>query len=234
MTTAKRAWGAATLVVILTVLAVSGFLLNWGMEYYEVFAIDLITLSCYLYVVYKRYHIEMVPERDLALFDDTDDLRILCGIYGLRTYGGPAILKQRLKDFSRKNVSSSFVWVAPKAVHSLASALEVNTSPEAAEETKDVAGLVKEMVSAGPSRKAPSVMLIGGKRRSSERLATISSCPLCESEVPKGKATCPECGADLEFYTVLSESRLGKRILAEKAEASRRKLRYPVSPPRKA
>jgi hypothetical protein len=238
MTAAKRAWEAATLVVTLSVLALSGVLLNWGVEYYKVLALNIIVFSCYLYVVYKRYHVEMVPEKDLALFDDPDDLRILCDIYGLSTSGGPIILKQRLKDFSRKNRESSFVWVAPRAVHSLRSALEVNMAPEepprASDEPKKVSELVMEMISVGPSRKAPSGMLVGGTSRSSARLATIGSCPVCESKLPKGSAACPACGADLEFYAVLSESKLGKLLLAEKAEARRRKLRYPVSPPRDA
>lgn len=238
MTAAKRAWEAATLVVTLTVLAASGLLLNWGFEDYMVLAIDIVFFSIYLYVVYKRYHVEMVPERDLALFDDPDDLRILCDIYGLSTSGAPVILRQRLKEFSRQNRESSFVWVAPRAVHSLRSAFEVNVAPDeplrTPDEPKKVSELVMEMVSSTPSRKAPSGMLVGGRPRSSARLAGISLCPVCESELQKGTILCPECGADLEFYAVLSESKLGKMLLAEKAEARRRKLRYPVSPPRAA
>ena len=70
--------------------------------------------------------------------------------------------------------------------------------------------------------------LFGGKPRSPERLKRLRACPICDNRVGKSGGICGECGADLEFYSALSESKVGKRLISEKADGVRRKLRYDV------
>jgi hypothetical protein len=70
--------------------------------------------------------------------------------------------------------------------------------------------------------------LVGGRPRSPERLEKLKVCPICDNRLKKPGGICSECGADLEFYSVLSESKVGKRLISEKAGGVRRKLRYDV------
>jgi hypothetical protein len=223
----REAWGAFTLVFVLAMLSAAATALNWGYAWYEVAAFVIIASSMYAYVVYKRYEVEVVPESDIMLFNDPDDLRILCDIYGLDTSGGARILRQRLTGFARLNSDRAFVLVVPPAVHALGSALAVKHEAAAAapEEPMTVPALVMQMVS---DRAVTGGPLVGGMTRSSARLSTIRSCPVCDSQPPKSGSVCKECGADLEFYAVLAETKVGQRLLSKKAEAARRKLRYPV------
>lgn len=224
---AARAWTAFTFVLILATMLASAFLifLEWG--WYVVFAVDIVVVSSYLYVVYKRYHVELVPEGDLALFTDPEDLRILCKIYGLNSQGSQVRLRQRLLDLSRAHADDSFVWVAPGFVHSTHSTFEVRPQSKRKEARITVPELVKKMVSEAPSDRSLSKMLVGGETRSRERLYRIKICAVCDTPMSKPAPTCPSCGADLEFYAVLGESRLGKRLISEKASARRRRVKGP-------
>ena len=221
---AEQAWGAFTLVFALGTIAVAAVLVSLGHDPYQIGAFAIIAIMVYLYVMYKRYHIELVTEGDIALFSDPDDLRILCEIYGLGGSGRAYIDRQRLKDFVRAHPERSFGWVAPRPVRSVGSALAI-PSPEPEEELT-VPRLVKKLLSDTPSESSMKGPLIGGARRSSERLAAMGECPVCESTLEKTRSVCPECGADLEFYSVLADSRLGRRLISEKTGARKRKLRY--------
>jgi|GEM_PF-2530112 len=223
---AEQAWGAFTLVFVLGTIAVAATLVSLGHDSYQIGAFAVIAIMVYLYVMYKRYHIELVTEGDIALFTDPDDLRILCEIYGLGGSGRAYIDRQRLKDFVRAHPERSFVWVAPKSVRTVGSALAIPAPGQQEELT--VPGLVKRLLSDTPSESSMRGPLIGGAKRSSERLASIGECPVCESALEKPHSVCPECGADLEFYVVLADSRLGRRLISEKTVERKRKLRYTV------
>ena len=208
----KRAWGAFSIVLFLGIVLASAVLYELGVDLLPVTAFAVVVLLIYFYILYKRYNIEVITEHDVMLFDDPDDLRILCGLYGLNSVGEPGALRQRLVNFVRTNKDLSFTWVAPKAVLSIGSALERPVTRKG-KTSEQFAG-------AGP--------LLGGKPRSEKRLATIEACPVCGAKAPKKGTICQNCGADLEFYTVLGESRLGRLVLSEKSVSVRRKLRYEV------
>lgn len=206
----KQAWAAfSLLIVLLDVLAIVA-MVSAGFTDTVVISSGLVFLLVYFYVLYKRYHVEVVPEQDIELFTDADDLRILCKIYGLDSSGKESELRTRLIAFSRANRSKPFAWVAPKLVRSVGAALEL---PEEGTE---------------PSSLLTMSGLTGGKTRSASRLRAMGECPVCEARQPANRATCAECGADLEFYAVLRESRVGKRLVSAKARGMRRKLRYDV------
>lgn len=221
---AEQAWGAFTLVFVLGTAAVAATLVSLGHDPYQIGAFAAIAIMVYLYVMYKRYHIELVTEGDITLFSDPDDLRILCEIYGLGGSGRPIVDRQRLKNFVRAHPEGSFVWVAPRSVRSVGSALAI--PPPEPEEVLTVPVLMKKLMANRPSEISLKGPLVGGRKRSSERLAALAECPVCESVLRRPKGVCPECGADLEFYSVLADSRLGRRLLSEKTEARKRKLRY--------
>lgn len=224
---AEQAWAAFSLVFVLGAVAVAATLVSLGYDPYQIGAFAAIAIMVYLYVVYKRYHIELVTEGDITLFADPDDLRILCEIYGLGGTGRALVDRQRLKDFVRKHPERSFVWVAPRSVRSVGSALAM--PPPAPEEELTVPVLVKKLLASKPSETSLKGPLLGGVKRSSDRLAGLKECPVCEAALGrKTKAVCLECGADLEFYSVLADSKLGKRLLSEKTGARKRKLRYSV------
>jgi hypothetical protein len=210
----KRAWGAFSVILVIAVIVASVMLYDLGVDLLPVGAFAIVAPLVYFYILYKRYNIEVITENDVMLFDDPDDLGILCSIYGLDTAGEPGALRQRLVNFARTNKEKSFTWVAPKAVLSIGSALEAPASRKGRTSSK--------FASAGP--------LIGGKARSGNRLASIDACPVCAAKAPKKGTVCPDCGADLEFYTVLAESRVGKLVVSGKAGSVRRKLRYEVPP----
>lgn len=223
----RQAWGALSLVFILVDLAAAALLIDLGYDMYLVLASAAVVALVYLYVLYKRYHVEVVPENDIMLFDDPDDLRILCRIYGLNDMGEAGALRQRLLRFAKENRERAFAWVAPKAVLSFGSALEAHQVPAPKPRARQAPGLIKELVT---QTKPTGKGLLGGRTRSSARLSGISVCPICDSKLPRTGAVCPECGADLEFYAVLQETKIGKRMLSAKASAVRRKLRYEVLP----
>jgi len=56
----------------------------------------------------------------------------------------------------------------------------------------------------------------------------MSKCPVCDSRIQRKEVKCGECGADLAFYQALGESKVGKRVLSEKADEVGRKPRYQV------
>ncbi len=224
---AREAWAAFSLVLVLSILALGAYLaLRWD-DLTMPSALVATLLAIYFYIVYKRYRVEVVPEGDLELFDDPDDLHILCEIYGLGTEGGPSDHMERLRRFARENQDRDFVWVAPRAVSSFGSSLELRP-PEPAAEAEDLGNLVLRMVSDRP-RPVPAMgQLVGGRRRSQSRLDEIRSCPVCDARRRRGGSVCAECGADLEFYAVLAESKVGRELMHRKSGATRRKLRYPV------
>ncbi len=207
----KQAWGAFSLLMFLAVAALVVAFANMGFPVMVVASIGMVVLLVYGYVLYKRYNVEVVPESDICLFADADDLRILCRIYGLDCSGDEQVIRDRLAEFARKNRSRAFTWVAPKAVLSLGSAFEVSTKP------------VQEQEHA-PAKPH----LTGGQSRSEARLTAIRSCPICDAKVSGKDRVCRECGADLEFYTVFQESKVGRRLVTEKSREMRRKLRYEV------
>lgn len=205
----KQAWGVFSLLILLADVAVVLALVNMGYPDMVVVSLGMIVLLVYGYVLYKRYNVEVVPEADICLFTDTDDLRILCRIYGLDCSGDEPALRVRLMAFAEKNRSRAFAWVAPKVVLSLGSALEVGEK-------------------AAPGSAPAKPLLTGGQERSETRLTAIRSCPICDAKVSGKDRVCWECGADLEFYAVFQESKVGKRFVSEKAREVRRKLRYDV------
>ena len=221
---AEQAWGAFTLVFVLGTLSVAAALVSLGFDPYQVGALATVAVMVYLYIVYKRYLIELVTERDIALFSDPEDLRILCDIYGLGSTGRPLVDRQRLRNFVRAHPGRSFVWVAPRSVRSLGSALSV-PAPEAPREPT-APELMMRLLADTPSESSLKGPLVGGACRSSERLERITECPVCESSLEGSADVCPECGADLEFYAVLSDSKLGRLLLSEKTGARKRKPTY--------
>lgn len=228
----REAWGAFSLLYVLAAVAACAALLSVGLAWYVSLACAIVLLMTYGYIVYKRYRVEVVPEGDIGLFDDPDDLRILCEIYGLDPDGQERTLRSRLVGFARANDDAAFVWVSPKAVHVFGTSLEVGQPPATVVqppiEYEDVPGLVTRMVT-DTGTPVGLRALTGGKARSSTRLSSLKACPVCDSPLPKGAASCRACGADLEFYAVLSETAIGKRLISQKAAvAERRKLRYPV------
>lgn len=202
--TPKQTWIAFSLLTVLSVTVIVVALAEFGYPDMIVVPSGLVFLLIYFYILYKRYHVEVVPESDIALFTDPEDLRILCAIYGLEDKGEEDDLRSRLVAFSKANRSRAFAWVAPKLVRSVAAALEL---PEGAEEAR-------VSIEARP--------LTGGKARSESRLTAIDICPVCDAALPKKASICAECGADLEFYAVLRESKVGKRLVSEKSRDVRR------------
>lgn len=200
-----------SLIVVLAVFLAAAVLIDMDADPFEVALVSLIALVVYGYVLYKRYHVEVVPESDIDLFDDPDDLRILCSIYGLDDCDDESKARKRLVDFVRTNRGRAYTWVAPRAVLTFGSTFEL-TPP----------------LRSAPVGAVPAKPLVGGKARSDSRLSGIRSCPLCDAAVSGKTTICPECGTDLEFYSALSETKIGKRLISRKNVAVRRKLRYSV------
>lgn len=203
--------------------AVAAGLVSLGQDPYLIGMLVAVSVAIYLYVVYKRYHIELITEGDIAQFSDPDDLRILCEIYGLGGTGRPLIDRQRLKNFVRAHPGAAFVWIAPRPVRSVGSALAV--PPPEPEEELTVPVLVKRLLADKPSENSLRGSLIWDADRPAEDLRTLDECPVCEWELLEPAHVCPECGADLGFYSALAESRLGRRLISEKTELRRRKAR---------
>ena len=210
----KQAWGVFSVILLLAVMVASAILYDIGVDLLLVIASAAVFALVYVYVLYKRYNVEVITENDVMLFDDPDDLRILCSIYGLDASGEPGALRQRLLKFVRANKERPFTWVAPRAVLSLGSVLEIQTTAPVS--SNDASLSMSHLVRSTP--------------RSEARLSSIEKCPVCGARAAKKGRICRQCGADLEFYEVLRESRLGKLMLSEKAVAVRRKLRYEVKP----
>jgi hypothetical protein len=210
----KQAWVVFSFIALSTDIVLALGLLGLGFDGYPVALLAGLAALVYVYVVYKRYHVEVVPESDLVQFDDVDDLRILSSIYGLDVRGTEGEVRERLIAFARANKENAFVWIAPRSVISIGSALEVPAGPNTPMERR-----TDKPPAASPRGSA------GGMSRGPERL---KACPICDNRVRRLDGICSECGADLEFYYALSESKVGKRLISEKAESVRRKLRYDV------
>jgi len=205
----KQAWGAFSIIVVLADTIAVALLIDLEYEPVLVAAIALIALLVYFYVLYKRYHVEVVPENDIMQFEDPDDLRILCTIYGLESKGNDAELRNRLLAFARAHGDSAFVWVAPKTVQFFGTALEMPPT-------------------AGATRTTGAKSLLEERTKSEANLSRVKRCPICNAKVPRKGSICKECGADLGFYVALGASKVGKLVLSEKAGEVRRKLRYEV------
>jgi hypothetical protein len=205
----KRAWGVFSFVLFTGVAVAAASLYDLGSSPVLVLAFAVVVPIFYLYVVYKRYNIEVITENDAMLLDDPEDLRIICSIYGLDATGEPGAMRQRLLSFVRKNKDKAFTWVAPKVVLSVGSSLQM---PGAGDDFRH-----GQFSNARP--------LVGGKPRDDARLSAIDKCPVCGAKAPRKGSTCSECGADLEYYAALGELKLGKLVLSEKATSVHRKPR---------
>jgi hypothetical protein len=205
----RRAWGVFSFVLLTGVAIAAAAFYDLGFDPAFVLAFAIIVPIFYLYIVYKRYNVEVITENDAMLVDDPEDLRIICSIYGLDATGEPGAMRQRLLSFVRKNQEKAFTWVAPKVVLSVGSSLQM---PEAGDVPRS-----RQFSNARP--------LVGGKPRDDARLSAIDKCPVCGSRAPRKASTCGECGADLEYYAALGELKLGKLVLSEKAASARRKPR---------
>lgn len=220
---AEQAWATFSLLFALCAIIAAATLISMGFDPYQTGAFAVSALAIYLYIVYKRYHIELVTEGDIGLFTETEDLKILCEIYGLGGTGRPLIDRQRLKDFVRGHPHVAFVWTAPKAVRSVGSAL---TMPEPEpEEELTVPALMKKLMADRPSDASLKSSLIWDADGRSRAPMVAKQCPVCDSDLRGHRDLCPECGADLRFYSSLTYSRLGRRLLSEKTEARKRKHR---------
>jgi hypothetical protein len=217
-------WRTFTVLFVLAMATVSALMVSQGEDIAVVIFVTVVAISVYLYIIYKRYHVELLPESDLRLFDDPDDLRIICRIYGLPDNGSPNWLRHRLAQFSRQNDGRSFVWVAPRFMKAIASNLEFAPGMDDYRELpEDSTELLVHMVSSKPSAGSMSRPLVWGKSRSTSRRRGIASCPVCESAVDQRVPVCGVCGADLEFYDALLESKIGRRLIAQKADDHGRK-----------
>jgi len=221
----RRYWAAFSLFVVLIVTVIAVAIVSLGHVWYTVLIPSAIVLLVYFYMLYKLMHVEVVPEEDLKLFDDAEDLRILCGIYGLGRDGTVNELRDRLLAFSRENASEAFVWVSPKTVRTVGSAFEIQPPTAEPRGSSESTRLVRHLV----AERSPKA-LTGGKSRSAAGLGKVASCPICGVKRGQGESVCPSCGADFEFYAELSRSKVGRLLVARKGVARRRKLRYGVEP----
>lgn len=219
----EKAWAITTMMLALAVAAAGAVLISLGHDPYQIGAFSVIAIVVYLYVVYKRYHIELVTLGDIALFSDPDDLRILCEIYGVGGTGRPLVDRQRLRNFVRAHPGKAFVWIAPRPVRSVGSALALPEPEE--EEEQTVHSLVRRLTADRPSQSSMKGSLLWDTEGRAGATTALDQCPVCESHLDGGADVCPVCGADLGFYSVLADSRLGRRLLSEKTEARRRKHR---------
>jgi hypothetical protein len=221
---AHDVWRTFTVLFVLALATVSALMVSQGEDFAVVTFVTIVAISVYLYIIYKRYHVELLPESDLRLFDDPDDLRILCRIYSLPDGGSPNWLRHRLAQFSRQNDGRSFVWVAPRFMKALVSNLEYAPGMEELKELpEDSNELLVRMISSSQSVGAKSRPLVWGGSRSTSRRRTITTCPICDSGVGQRAPVCAVCGADLEFYDALLESKIGRRLVAQKADSRGRK-----------
>jgi hypothetical protein len=204
----RQAWKVLSLMVVLVVVVAAAALASAGYDPLAIGAGALVVLLIYPYVLYKRYHVEVVPERDIARLEDTDDLRLLCKIYGLPHDGGRMALRSRLLKFITENSGNAFTWVAPRAVIGFGSAFTLPSVDE------------REAASGHPEGDAISL--------SKDKQLGSTPCPICEAPVPAGTNICAICGADQGFYSSVMETRIGKLLVSQREAALRRKPRYSV------
>ena len=222
---AHDAWRAFTVLFALALAIVSAFMISRGVEFIVVIFVAVVAVAVYLYIVYKRYHVELITEDDLRLFDDSEDLRILCRIYGLPHKGASKRLRYRLAQYARMNSGRSFVWVAPMFMKNFVSALEFAPGMYEDEELpEDSNELLVRMISGRGPAGVANRPLVWGMCRSPSRRRAITACPVCDASVGQRAPVCGECGADLEFYDALTESKIGRRLVAQKSDGQGRKV----------
>ena len=193
----------------------SALLINAGYSNGPILTVGIAGAAVYAYVVYKRYRVEVVPASDLKMFDDVEDLRILCKIYALDATGGETRLRKRLESFAESNRDRVFVWIVPRWA-SWAMAMDARRSTSS--------GLATILLSDKRRRSGSNTRpLIAGDGSEKGRLKV---CPICDHRAPLTGMVCKNCGADLSLYVALSSSRIGRRLVDEKATVVRRKLRY--------
>lgn len=215
-----HAWGIFSLVVLGCDGLACILLLDAGYDAPPVLTAACATGAAYVYIMYKRYRVEVVPASDLKLFDDVEDLRILSRIYALDPSGNEAHLRRRLESFAGANEGRVFVWIVPRIISGLTSSERRQLSP-----SELAAGLLSDKPQGPRPETRP---LIGAAGRGSAGRTRSRICPICEEKAPLVGTTCKHCGADLEFYAALARSRVGRRLVSEKSSAVRRKLRYDV------
>lgn len=207
-----QSWKALSLLVVLAVAVVASALLNQGLDTLPIASGIIVILLVYPYVLYKRYHVEVIPGKDIALLNDTDDLRLLCRIYGLRADGGRIAMKERLLQFVDENRGQAFAWVAPKAVVGLGSAFSI--------EPRKAPLMSMEHAEGEPE---------AGRSFSGRSRLRIEACPLCGARAAPGAKICSVCGADMEFHSSVAETRIGKMLATQREAAMKHKGRYPAS-----
>lgn len=208
---ARQSWGVLGMFFLLGDIAACAFLVSSGLDFLPVTVFGAVAILMFCYVVYKRYNVEVLSEDDILLFDDPDDLVLLCKIYGLDHRGDADVLRQRLATFARNHRDEAFVWVAPRAVRSLGQALSFDVTSKAHHGigSRRSATLAHDGQSAGQARRK------------------TTSCPVCGTNRKPDDWLCQECGAELDFEMSLSELKIGRLLLSgRKAGAMRRKLRY--------
>lgn len=208
---ARHSWGVLGMFFLLADLAACAFLVSSGFDPLPVTVFGAVAILMFGYVVYKRYNVEVLSEEDISLFDEPDDLVLLCKIYGLDHRGDAEVLRQRLATFVQEHRHEAFVWVAPRVVRSLGQVLSLGGAPKAHHDI-------------GSGRCAT---LADGRQGARQARRTTTACPICGARTRSDDELCRECGADLDFYGALSELKVGRLILSgRKAGAIRRKLRY--------
>ncbi len=213
--------GRALAFMSASLLALDGLvclvLLSRGLEPVLVLTGGMVAGAAYAYVIYKRYRVEVITASDLKLFDDIDDLRLLCRIYGLDATGSAGRLRGRLEAFAFANKDRVFVWVAPMAI---SWAIAMDSSRLAS------ADLAENLISDRTWGQKPETRPIILARSQGASRPRLKICPICDARAPLLGSTCKECGADLSLYLALSKSKIGRRFVGAKATAVRHKLRY--------
>ena len=194
---------------------VSGLLLNAGYSAGPILTLAVAAAAVYAYIVYKRYRVEVVPASDLKMFDDVEDLRILCKIYALDATGSEARLRSRLESFAQANRDRVFVWIVPRSA-SWAMAMDASRLA-----SSDLATSLLSDKRRGSRRETRPLIARDGAEK-----GRLKVCPICDERAPLIGTICKNCGADLSLYVALSSSRIGRRLVEEKATVVRRKLRY--------
>ena len=224
--TPKQAWGIVSIIAILAAAMAVTLLVVAGSDVVLALLFGGAAVLVFFYVLYKRYHVEVVPERDVKLFTNREDLQILCEIYGLDSSGSLFDLRRRLVEFAKGHDDEAFTWVAPRGIISFGSTL-VAEGPVPPPEPSVLDQLLRET----DEEMVRTRGLVYGSQRKIPRAKPLAACPICEAPAPKAGSICPECGADLLFYDSLSSSKVGKEIVRRKARSASRRLKQVAPPP---
>lgn len=215
--TPGRLWAVWSIIAFACDGIVSALLIRAGYSVGPILTVGIAAAAVYAYVVYKRYRVEVVPATDLKMFDDVEDLRILCKIYALDATGGELRLRKRLESFAQANRGRVFVWIVPRW-GSWAMAMDARRLA-----SSDLATtLLSDKRRRSGLNTRPLIARDGAEK------GRLKVCPICDERAPLIGMICRNCGADLSLYVALSGSRIGRRLVDEKATAVRRKLRYKV------